>query len=257
MSHPFHWDPSRSSSNFCHRPDLRLKWNPANHVPQRSDKLLGSHSSSRYVNFLPHNRCTTLSAFIAASNLVQAQRLVGPPAVGSAAHRHFGDSEEADYVSGTMFTLLHNLREEFPGSCTIQNDSSKARKLVLLLHFSAFTHGITFLFLLVCGFQVYGRHGHSPFFSPNVSRGGPPALDSRAPSQAGSPLDARSQHFLPPCLSRESGKRNLEHDPPKGFHSKFTQDGSLEPSSPTTTTSPTPPFMSHSLFNPDYLQSFC
>lgn len=90
-----HWDPLRSSSNFCHRHDLHLKLNPANHVPQRPDKLLGSHNSSHYVNFLPHNRCTTLSVFDAASNSVRAHRLMAPPAVRSAANQHFGDSEKS------------------------------------------------------------------------------------------------------------------------------------------------------------------
>lgn len=104
-----------------HGHDLHLKLNPANHVLQRSDKLLGSHSSSHYVNFLPHNRCTTLSAFDTVSNSVRAHRLVAPPAVRSTAHRHFGDSEKSRLCVRNYVDHANNLREEFPGSCTNSN----------------------------------------------------------------------------------------------------------------------------------------
>lgn len=63
--------------------------------------------------------------------------------------------------------------KNFQAAAQIQNDTSKARKLILFLHFSAFPHGITFVFLLVCWFPGLWRARSQSFLSPNVSRGGP------------------------------------------------------------------------------------
>lgn len=63
--------------------------------------------------------------------------------------------------------------KNFQAAAPIQIDSSKARKLILFLHFSTFPHGITFLFLLVCWFPGLWQARSQSFLSPNVSRGGP------------------------------------------------------------------------------------
>lgn len=101
----------------------------------------------------------------------------------------------------------NNLREEFPGSCTIQNDTSKARKLILLLHFSAFPHGITSLFLLVCWFPGLWQARSQSFLPPNVSRGGP---QLRIPVPALPSTRARSTFFPRVCRgSLERGTLNM------------------------------------------------
>lgn len=91
-------------------------------------------------------------------------------------------------------------------------------------------------------FLVPSGHGCSLFF---LLLPGPRAQDSCAPDQASSPRRKPAAFLC--CLLRESREENLERDPPKGFYSRFTRHSPLE----------LPPFISHSLFNPDYLLSFC
>lgn len=131
-------------------------------------------------------------------------------------------------------------KEDFASNRTFQDNSCNACKhfsrqnfiFVQLWHFCM--EWLVSFFFIMCVLAVkyfsrfYCGHGLSPFSLLLLAQPelGPPAQDSRAPRQASSPWSKPAAFLC--CLLRESRKENLEHDPPKGFYSRFTRHSSLE-----------------------------
>lgn len=131
-------------------------------------------------------------------------------------------------------------KEDFASNHTFQDNGCNACKHFVEKTKFQFCTVLAFRYVMTCFFFImcvvalkyfsrfYCGHGLSPFSLLLLAQPelGPPAQDSRAPSQASSPWSTPAAFLC--CLLRESRKENLEHDPPKGFYSRFTRHSSLE-----------------------------